>query len=131
MCPPDGSGIGQKLAATTNEPHPVRPASGTSETLEGYVIDIACVRKYPRTELAGRARAHTRECVLMGHCIESGYALVSDDGQLMLLDEHATPLVVDAVQKSEHDRGIRLRVNRSFREEKMHTSGVREVAARP
>lgn len=124
MCPPDGSGIGQKLTAATNE-----PASSTSETLEGYVIDIACVRKYPRTELARRARAHTRECVLMGHCIESGYALVSDDGHLMLLDDHATRLVVDAVQKSERDRGIRLRVERSSREKEMHTSDVREVTA--
>ena len=123
MCPPDGSGIGQKLTPETSE-----PASGTSETLEGYVIDIACVRKYPWTELAGRARAHTRECVLMGHCIESGYALVSDDGQLILLDDHATRLVVDVVQRSEHDRGIRLRVDRSCREDKMHTSHVREVA---
>jgi hypothetical protein len=55
MCPPANSGIAQNVKAATNE-----PASSTSETLEGYVIDIACVRKYPRAELAGRARAHTR-----------------------------------------------------------------------
>ena len=124
MCPPDGSGIAQKVTAATNE-----PASSTSETLDGYVIDVACVRKYPQAELAGRARAHTRKCVLMGHCIESGYALVSDDGRLMLLDDDATPLVVDAVQKSERQRGIRLRVERSTREDEMHTSHVREVTA--
>ena len=126
MCPPDGSGIARSITAATNE-----PASSTSETLEGYVIDVACVRKYPRAELAGRARAHTRKCVLMGHCIESGYALVSDDGRLMLLDDHATPLVVAAVQKSATQRGIRLSVERSSRGEEMHTSHVRELTAEP
>jgi hypothetical protein len=49
----------------------------------------------------------------------------------MLLDDHATRLVVDAVQKSERDRGIRLRVERSSREKEMHTSDVREVTADP
>lgn len=126
MCPPDGSGTAKNVTTATNE-----PASSTSETLEGYVIDVACVRKYPRAELAERARAHTRKCVLMGHCIESGYALVSADGRLMLLDDHATPLVVDAVQRSETQRGIRLRVVRSSREEEMHTSQVRERTAEP
>jgi hypothetical protein len=27
------------------------------ETVEGYVIDIACVRKHPRSELLDRARS--------------------------------------------------------------------------
>ena len=34
-----------------SEPH--------AETAEGWVLDIACLRKYPRDEYAERARAHT------------------------------------------------------------------------
>lgn len=44
------------------------------------MVDVACVRKYPRNELLGRARAHSKECALMGHCVESGYGQVRDDG---------------------------------------------------
>ena len=46
-----------------------------SEILEGDVVDIICLRKYPADEYAERARKHTRACALKGHCIESGYAL--------------------------------------------------------
>lgn len=64
------------------------------ETLDGDVVDIACVRKYARSSLAERAREHTRECALMGHCVESGYALVAVNGQVALLDSEATPIVL-------------------------------------
>lgn len=48
-------------------------------------MDIACVRKVSSTELRERASTHTTECALMGHCIESGFALNDDDGRLHLL----------------------------------------------
>ena len=46
------------------------------ETAEGWVLDIACLREYPRDEYAERAEAHTTACTAMGHCLESGYAFV-------------------------------------------------------
>jgi hypothetical protein len=42
-----------------------------TETIEGFVVDIACLRKYPRSEWNERAHGHTRTCALMGHCVES------------------------------------------------------------
>ena len=30
-----------------------------AETLEGYVVDIACLRRYPRDAWAEKARTHT------------------------------------------------------------------------
>ena len=48
---------------------------GSIETLEGYVVDIICIRRYPQEEMLGRARVHTRHCGLAGHCAESGYGL--------------------------------------------------------
>lgn len=69
------------------------------EILEGYVVDLACVRRYPRAQLLERAKAHSRSCILMGHCIESGYALIGDDGAVAVLDTQATPYVIRAVEK--------------------------------
>lgn len=51
----------------------------SKETIEGSVVNLACVRKYPRAERVERARSHIKQCALMGHCLESGYALVDDD----------------------------------------------------
>lgn len=99
----------------------------TSETLDGWVVDLICLRKYPADEYAERARRHTQACALEGHCVESGFGLVSDDGRVALLDPSATPLVVDAVRGSERDAGIRLRVQRHDDDGQMETTHVEEV----
>ena len=99
----------------------------TTETLDGYVIDVGCIRKNARDELLDRARTHTRECALMGHCVESGYGIVTDEDRLTVLDSEATPDVVDVVEGSETEEGIRLRVRREEREGKMETTDVEEL----
>lgn len=98
-----------------------------TETVEGYVVDTACIRKYPGEELLARARTHTRECALMGHCIESGYSLVSDNGRVTVLDTEATPLVVTALRNSDKGQGIKLRATRKMQKNEMETSHVEEI----
>ncbi len=82
------------------------------EALEGYVIDVGCVRKNARDDLLEKARTHSRDCAMMGHCVESGYGIVTDDDELTVLDPDATPQVVDVVEDSNTEEGIRLRVQR-------------------
>jgi hypothetical protein len=103
-------------------------AMADREVLEGYVADLACLRKVSREGLAGYARRHTKACNLMGHCMESGYGLVDDDGELALLDAAATPQVVEALRGSARDAGIRLRVVRARSDDGQQTLEVREVA---
>ena len=98
------------------------------EILEGYVVDLACVRRYRRSEMAERARAHARQCVLMGHCVESGYALIGENGQISVLDTHARPRVVRAVGDSTRERGIRLRVARQKHGDELQTASVEEMS---
>ena len=98
-----------------------------SETLEGYVVDLICLRKYPAGEYAESARQHTQACALEGHCIESGFGLVSDDRRVALLDPSATPLVVVAVRGSERGAGIRLRAHRAEENGAMQTVAVEEA----
>ena len=97
-----------------------------SETLEGYVIDIACVRKNHRDELLEKAETHPRDCALMGHCVESGYGIVTEDDRLTPLDPAATPKVVDTVEAADTRKGIRLRVTREERDGEMETTTVEE-----
>lgn len=101
-----------------------------SETLEGYVVDIICLRKYPADEYGARARRHTRACALEGHCVESGFALVDEAGRSVLLDPGATLPVVDAVRASRREAGIWLRVQRGRRDGKMQTVSAEEVTNR-
>lgn len=98
-----------------------------TETLEGYVIDNGCVRKNARDDLLERARTHTKECALMGHCVESGYSVVNEGDGMAMLDAAATVRVVHAVEESDRDEGIRLRVEREREDGEMRTSSVEEV----
>ena len=99
-----------------------------TETVQGYVMDVACVRKSPQRELVERSQAHTRDCALMGHCAESGFALISETGQIALLDDHATLMIVDIVRQSRNDHGIKVQVTRNKQGEKMETSRVEEIS---
>ena len=102
-------------------------SSTSRESLEGYVVDQACLRKYPQDQLLERARVHTSECALMGHCMESGYGLVDDQGRLLLLEPAATPGVVHAIEQSGRERGVRLRAVREMQDGEMRTMTVTEL----
>lgn len=53
---------------------------------------------------------HSKECALIGHCIENGYGIVSKDDHLTLLDAEATRKVVDVVEQSDTRQGIHRQV---------------------
>lgn len=99
----------------------------TVEEFEGYIIDLACIRKYPQKELIDRGQAHTRNCSLMGHCVESGYGLINENGDVRVLDAKATPQVVNALNKSEKEKGIKLRATREKNNEEMETTKIEEI----
>ena len=95
------------------------------EVLEGYVVDIACLRKWPRSEVLERAMAHTRQCALEGHCVESGYALIDETGYPMHLGSEATPMVVAALVRTSREREIRMIAERQELDGRMKTAHVR------
>ena len=99
----------------------------STEIVNGYLVDLACIRRYPGSEMLKRAQEHTTRCALMGHCVESGYGLVRDDGSVVPLDDHATPFVVNVAGRSTRDKGLRLRVERHFTDGEMQTTSVDEA----
>lgn len=101
-------------------------AHGT-ETLEGYIVDIACLRRYPRAAWGEKARSHTKECALDGHCLESGFGLVGEDGGVALLESGATPKIIALLDRSARDHGIRARVVREEHDGDMVTVSAEEV----
>lgn len=94
------------------------------ETLEGYLVDIACLRTMPASRLSDKAKEHTTACALMGHCIESGYGLVDEENKMVLLDSEATLRVVTLLKRTDTEKGVRLNVEREEQEGKMETTKV-------
>jgi hypothetical protein len=101
--------------------------SNQTETLSGYVVDIICLRLYPQNELLERAKVHTRKCSLAGHCTESGFGLVDEEGTMSLLDPNATPQLLDVIRSSDRDSGIELQVTREMQDGDMKTIAVKEI----
>ena len=97
------------------------------EVLEGYVVDIICLRHMSLSQYAEQAKEHTTACALMGHCIESGYGLVGEQNKLVVLDPKATPWVVALLKRTEKEKGVRLRVEREKKDEEMETTKVSEL----
>ncbi|MGD9673669.1 MAG: hypothetical protein AB7U98_09350 [Candidatus Nitrosocosmicus sp.] len=98
------------------------------EILEGYLVDIACIRTVPYDELVEFSREHTVNCAVMGHCMESGYGLVDKNGQVFLLDSPATSYIASSLkEKDKKEKGIKLRVERQMENGHMKTKNVKEI----
>ena len=102
---------------------PALARAGRAE-LQGWVVDIACLRKYPEDEYAQRARVHTTACALMGHCVESGYGVVGEGGRIHLLDPEATSKVVAVLEGSDAEQGVYVRAERRLHDGEMVTESV-------
>lgn len=55
----------------------------------------------------------------MGHCIESGYAVVSEDDRVTVLDSEATKGIVEIARTTPKTEGVKIRVKRSLRDGSM------------
>lgn len=64
----------------------------------------------------------------MGHCVESGYGIVTNGDRLTVLDSEATPKIVDTVEESDTKEGIRLRVQREEQNSSMETTSIEEIS---
>lgn len=100
-----------------------------TEVIEGYVVDLACIRRYPSSEMPDRARRHTTSCALMGHCIESGYGIGQGNGSVFPLVTHATPLILDAAHRSQWQTGLRVRVSRKLHEFQIMTEAAERIGS--
>lgn len=83
--------------------------AASAADFEGFLIDNMCSAKVAK-EGAKAARAHTRECALMGPCKESGYALVTDAGRVLKLDQAGNEQAVKALEASKKKDNIRVRI---------------------
>jgi hypothetical protein len=79
-------------------------AKGKKKTLDGYLVDISCVNDRSN-ELATLGMVHTKQCLEMGPCSRSGYALLTRDRKVIKFDdagnEQAKKLIAAADQKND------------------------------
>ena len=98
-----------------------------TELINELVVSIYDIRLWPRYEYYERAITLSRTSNLRGYAIESGFAILEDTQTLILLDELATPLVVEVLNLSKKERGVRLVIEREQQSGSMKTVLVSEI----
>lgn len=61
-------------------------AFAADTTVKGYLVDRACASE--EGSQAGFGANHTRSCLKMAECASSGYAVLTDDKKVIILDNN-------------------------------------------
>ena len=88
-------------------------ADTTKRTLTGTLVDITCATD-PKTDL-GKLRAHhTRKCLLMPICAASGYAVLTDDDEVLRFDTKGNHLAQQLIEKHARNQHWRVSIDGSI-----------------
>src|SRR5882757_7428717 len=70
----------------------------TQESVRGYLVDTVCVKE-EAAQLADLGYKHTKKCLQMPACRESGYALLlpAHNNDVLRLDKHGNDLAARLV----------------------------------
>jgi len=74
-----------------------------TQTINGYLVDVACASDFASHREPGFAAKHTKGCLQMPECAQSGYAILTDANKVLKLDkqsnETAKKLIADTDKK--------------------------------
>ena len=79
----------------------------------GTLVDITCATD-PKKDLAKLRLKHTRKCLIMLVCSESGYALLTDRDEIFRLDTMGNNLARRLIERNSGDQSWRISVHGSL-----------------
>jgi hypothetical protein len=59
-------------------------AFAADTTVKGHLVDMACARE--DGQKAGFGASHTKDCLQMAECVQSGYGVLTDDKKIIMFD---------------------------------------------
>lgn len=77
--------------------------------ITGYLVDVSCSRDEAEAG-PGWGQKHTRACLLMPACIRSGYAVLTDDNQVVRFDARGNQQAHRLILATTQDKDWRVRV---------------------
>jgi hypothetical protein len=83
----------------------------TQESVRGYLVDTVCVKE-EAAQLADLGSKHTKKCLQMPACRESGYALLlpTHNNDVLRFDKHGNDLAAKLVNGRHAEGGWLLQV---------------------
>ena len=91
--------------------------------LTGYLVDVSC--SLDEAEAApGWGQKHTRACLLMPACVQSGYALLTNDNQVIRFDSKGNHEAYKLILATHQDKDWRIRVRGERAGDRMKVSTI-------
>ncbi len=90
--------------------------------LKGYLVDVACSARSRRK--ADPPIVHSRMCMQMPSCSESGYGLLTEDKQFIRFDEESNQKVKKLLSETSKENDFRITVTGSREGETIKISKI-------
>jgi hypothetical protein len=71
------------VAGDSQRPNP------KSQTINGYLVDVACARENATNPEPGFAAKHDKGCLQMPECVQTGYAILTEDNKIVKFDKQS------------------------------------------
>jgi hypothetical protein len=108
-------------------------ADEKSETVKinGYVVDNMCAAAHKDDkDVLETVKSHPKECALMEDCVQSGYAVLTEDGKFYKLDEAGNKKVVELLKKTKSENGLAVTVEGTIEGNTLHVKNISEAKSK-
>ena len=99
------------------------------QVFTGTLVDITCATD-PKANLKKLRSEHSRKCLLMPVCAESGYALLTDEDKVLRLDTNGNALARRLIQKDPRNQNWRVSVDGLLEADQLNVQRIRLSSAR-
>jgi len=90
----------------------------------GTLVDVTCATD-PKRSLSKLRSEHSRKCLLMPVCAESGYALLTDHDEVLQFDADGNALAHKLIQKDSHNQNWRVYIEGVLQEGRLSVQRIK------
>jgi len=84
--------------------------SAKPQNMSGTLVDVACATENAEKPKADFAAKHSKKCLQMPECEESGYALLTADNKIIKFDKESNEAAKKFIATTDHDKDWKVAV---------------------
>ena len=97
-------------------------AFAADTTIKGYLVDVACASE--EGQKPGFGAKHTKDCLLMPECAQSGYAVLTDDNKVIKFDKAGNAKAKQFIASMKKEKDIKVNVTGTMTGERIAVSKI-------
>ena len=97
-------------------------AFAADTTIKGYLVDVACASE--EGQKPGFGAKHTKDCLLMPECAQSGYAVLTDDKKVIKFDKAGNTKAKQFIAAMKKEKDIKVNVTGTMTGERIAVSKI-------